>query len=427
MSLTPLNLPDVVRTAAELTEFTVAYNPSDHAALIEAQNDPDPNHSACVEQQFAWHADLDRIVESANRLKRALGASGELNCASIRDDNGQPSWPNMQNTFENTIYKRDERIGLKRLANAAIDLSGFACVKHPQERLRQLGLKELNNGLRQLWPALTPGERKQVQPEITQLRRVFKWSGKPTADPPKYTGPTEITDEELFRVIDPNGFYTRDKEHIAAQQEFAAKIAQAAVPRGQERANAKSLPKDKGETQSPAIRAEKAFLEVMTPEEWAPIASRMKKRLELDIPILQAGIETANAELAKRGLYFDIRNSEHLEHLARMVGKEPGPMTAREIHACALAWYDAEAVKSRLIAEALRGAADAALPEKQRAILSALSGRALSLKALAKELDGCDPSQLQRCHLKPLMDSGRLKNERKIGGYYRPDAPPSMA
>ena len=72
MSLTPLNLPDVVRAAAELAEYTIAYQPSEHAELIDTQNGFDPDHTAGVEQQFAWHTDLDRIVEAANRLISGL-------------------------------------------------------------------------------------------------------------------------------------------------------------------------------------------------------------------------------------------------------------------------------------------------------------------------------------------------------------------
>ena len=63
------------------------------------------------------------------------------------------------------------------------------------------------------------------------------------------------------------------------------------------------------------------------------------------------------------------------------------------------------------------------LSERQREVLSILSGVALTLKELAKRLD-CDPSRLHREHLKALMRFGRVENNRKIGGYYRPDTPP---
>lgn len=67
--------------------------------------------------------------------------------------------------------------------------------------------------------------------------------------------------------------------------------------------------------------------------------------------------------------------------------------------------------------------ADTSLPETQRKILKALEGRALSLKELVKAIDA-NESALHRDHLKPLMASNRIKNDREVGGYYRPDKPP---
>ena len=63
------------------------------------------------------------------------------------------------------------------------------------------------------------------------------------------------------------------------------------------------------------------------------------------------------------------------------------------------------------------------MTRKQREAWAALSGRALTADALAAEID-CDRGTLITEHLKPLMQSGRLKNDRKVGGYYRPDKPP---
>lgn len=83
-------------------------------------------------------------------------------------------------------------------------------------------------------------------------------------------------------------------------------------------------------------------------------------------------------------------------------------------------------IRARMLAEANRATAIRALPEKQREVLTALNGRALSLKALT-ELLGCDASRLHRDHLKPLMALGHVARDRKVGGYYRPDAPPTMA
>ncbi|WP_145238582.1 helix-turn-helix domain-containing protein [Urbifossiella limnaea] len=67
-----------------------------------------------------------------------------------------------------------------------------------------------------------------------------------------------------------------------------------------------------------------------------------------------------------------------------------------------------------------------ALTEKQREILRALDAKALTLDELATRLD-CDKSRLHRDHLTPLKKLGRVANDRKVGGYYRPDAPPTVA
>jgi hypothetical protein len=61
--------------------------------------------------------------------------------------------------------------------------------------------------------------------------------------------------------------------------------------------------------------------------------------------------------------------------------------------------------------------------EKQQQILQLLWRRAMKLRELAEALD-CDPSRLQRDHLKPLMKRGEIENDRAKGGYYRPAAPP---
>ena len=60
----------------------------------------------------------------------------------------------------------------------------------------------------------------------------------------------------------------------------------------------------------------------------------------------------------------------------------------------------------------------------QQRILRALKGKTLTLDAIAAKLDG-DRSHIHQAGLKQLMESGRIKNSRAAGGYYRPDAPPS--
>jgi hypothetical protein len=59
----------------------------------------------------------------------------------------------------------------------------------------------------------------------------------------------------------------------------------------------------------------------------------------------------------------------------------------------------------------------------QERILEALNGKALTLDALAEKLDH-ERSSLHRDGLKELMRRGLVRNNRRAGGYYRPDAPP---
>jgi hypothetical protein len=223
MSLTTLRLTAVVRAAAELAQATDQYQPGDHPEILAAQADPlHARGSASVDAQLCWSDALDRIVEAANRLKVALGASGSLRPADIRDDGPPPSWHNLQSRFFATDYSPPVRAGLRRLANAAMDLSGYATVIQPPELMRVRGLAGLDRGLRQIWPALAPGERKEVRSELAVLRRILAWAGKPPADPPRYGGPMDLTAEEESRVIDEiGGFYTRGREHLDALHRMA--------------------------------------------------------------------------------------------------------------------------------------------------------------------------------------------------------------
>ena len=92
-------------------------------------------------------------------------------------------------------------------------------------------------------------------------------------------------------------------------------------------------------------------------------------------------------------------------------------------------WADACDGAAWLIREKLiqsRHAIDIVLPEKQRKILDMLNGRALVGKELIKEICGRsvkDTSRFRRDHIKPLMESGRIQNDRLVGGYFRNTSP----
>ncbi len=61
--------------------------------------------------------------------------------------------------------------------------------------------------------------------------------------------------------------------------------------------------------------------------------------------------------------------------------------------------------------------------ELQQSILEALDQKALTLDALVAKLS-VDRSTLHRNGIKELSQRGLIHNNRRVGGYYRPDAPP---
>ncbi|QJX01257.1 hypothetical protein [Frigoriglobus tundricola] len=77
-----------------------------------------------------------------------------------------------------------------------------------------------------------------------------------------------------------------------------------------------------------------------------------------------------------------------------------------------------------ILLEAPSGKPEPFIPTpKQHHALQLLTGRAMCGKDLAKELR-IDEAQLNRTVTTPLQVQGRVKNDRKLGGYFRPDAPP---
>jgi len=62
------------------------------------------------------------------------------------------------------------------------------------------------------------------------------------------------------------------------------------------------------------------------------------------------------------------------------------------------------------------------LSKIQIEILESLDKRALTRNQLALEIDRAESATSD--HLRGLMETGLIKNNRKVGGYYRPDSPP---
>jgi hypothetical protein len=81
---------------------------------------------------------------------------------------------------------------------------------------------------------------------------------------------------------------------------------------------------------------------------------------------LKQAKDAETAELASYGLAPGTDNLEAWEELARIVGKEPSPMTIREICLWAIAWAKRELWRQKLSRGELPIQADEASPERQR-------------------------------------------------------------
>ena len=119
----------------------------------------------------------------------------------------------------------------------------------------------------------------------------------------------------------------------------------------------------------------------------------------------------------------------HARAAVAALREQPTGPTARTWWAARLGDYVAK-VRPELEYEAAVAAMTPPEPEPaapltavQREVMGALRGRALTGDDLAAELDA-DRSTLIRSHLRPLMGAGLVVNDRRVGGYYRPDAPP---
>jgi hypothetical protein len=221
MSLAQIDLPGIFRAAAELAVAVPQYCPENHPAILAAQADPlhDPG-SVPIDDQVAWHRCLDRITDAANRLKRALGATGPLSVRFLNDPREPPAWQQYVERFEYTNYPRPVRQGLVRLAFAAIDLSGYAENVTTPAAWRLRGIRLLAEGLAQVWGGMSAGEREAVRPVLSALCPIIGWPSDPHREPPAITGSEDYYPSDEPRCIDEaNGFYTRNAyAHLKAIQ-----------------------------------------------------------------------------------------------------------------------------------------------------------------------------------------------------------------
>src|SRR5262245_60618783 len=216
MSLTKFDPPTIFACGVELAEATANYRPEEHAH-IPAQ--PANHHTAeSLEAVLRWHQARDAIEEASNRLKRALGAKGPLDADDLLRADGPPTWEEFRGQFKYAAHEPTVRRALWKLANAAVDLSGYSTVRVPDPLMRERGLRLLAQGLAQLWAGMTNPDREKVRSSLAKAHAALGWPPEPAGEPPSYAGPGGIAETDQYRVIDQaGGFATRSREYLGDQ------------------------------------------------------------------------------------------------------------------------------------------------------------------------------------------------------------------
>jgi hypothetical protein len=191
MSLATFDLVTVFACSVELAQATKDYRPTDFPNVTtegpDRFNDEGEiwsDEGGVVAARLQWHRALDAIVVSSNRLKRALGATGPLDVSDQLRDKTEPAWEGLQNKFKYCSHSQGVRHALWKLANAAVDLTGYATVREPDAKLRERGLSLLGQGLSQLWANLSGDEREAVRPLLPRSSAALGWSPNPEGEPP---------------------------------------------------------------------------------------------------------------------------------------------------------------------------------------------------------------------------------------------------
>jgi hypothetical protein len=217
MSLASYDLTLVFNCAVELAEATDSYRPDEYAPIL-ATSPPDRLEED-ADAVGCWHEVLDAIELASNRLKRALGAKGPLDSADYLRDQSTPTWEEFQSHFKYSAHPPTVRQALRKLANAAIDLSGYASIQIPELSMRERGMRLLQQGLAQLWAGMTAAQRAEVKPLLARTHVAFGWPANPTEEPPRYAGPEGMAVEDQYRVIDTTGgFAARTPDFLEEQQ-----------------------------------------------------------------------------------------------------------------------------------------------------------------------------------------------------------------
>ncbi len=192
--LVHFDLPTVFRIAVELAQAVAALPPAEWADFPEDIDGPDAPEAP------RWHQranGLDRIAKAANRLKRSLGAAGQL---EFQTDH-EATWQSYDDRFKSTDHDHVVRLSLLKLAFAAMDLSGFGTWRKWQHHMRDTGLRLLTWGIAQLWEGMTDDERANVRSRLPRAHAAIGWPSDPATDPPAYQGPERIPEAEGYRPI----------------------------------------------------------------------------------------------------------------------------------------------------------------------------------------------------------------------------------
>ena len=133
-------------------------------------------------------------------MKRALGATGNLHDVDV---NSEPDseWPQFDNKFNNSAHPKIVRHALRKVATAAIDLSGFARWRERQWSMHSTGMRLLTHGLAQLWEGLSTEERLKVHHHLKTTHKAAGWPSSPDSEPGPYAGPDDFPPADEYRVI----------------------------------------------------------------------------------------------------------------------------------------------------------------------------------------------------------------------------------
>lgn len=195
--LTQFDLPTIFRCGVELAEAVAALDRTEWATVpVDIEGPASPHFERLMERLGR----LRRIEEETERLKRSLGATGPLEFRGGETDGG-PKWESYDQRFNNSDHDRVIRLGLFKLATAAIDLSGFATWREWQWDMRETGLRLLAWGLAQLWEGMSETERAKVRDRLSRTHKAIGWPASPTTEPTAYDGPEEIPLPDQYRIV----------------------------------------------------------------------------------------------------------------------------------------------------------------------------------------------------------------------------------